>query len=175
LIDKAQRKQSILGEAVQDWIELKISKKHQDRKTLRDKLVFSEAAILSNVLHHKFKGKSLSFQQKATASESLRRMLHSSEEYEIFQQFLGGNGNFDEMLFNDLSPSEFWETFSHFAPNLSKLGLLYTSLPASTAQLERSFSQWSHVHSKSRNRLGADRSKKLFFVYHTLSIQKGKL
>jgi hypothetical protein len=174
LIDASQRRQSNLAEAVEDWIKIKVPQNLKERKLLRDKLVFSEAAILSNILHHKYKASSMTFEQKALACEILRRKLQTSNEYEMFIQYLNGENMFDEILLNDLTPFEFWETFAYQAPNLSALGLLYTSLPASTAQLERSFSQWAHVHSKSRNRLAPERSKKLFFIYHALSLQKLK-
>jgi hAT family C-terminal dimerisation region len=53
-------------------------------------------------------------------------------------------------------------------PEVSSLALKYVSLPSSTASLERVFSMWQHVHSKSRNRLSKETSEKLIFIYHSL-------
>lgn len=44
----------------------------------------------------------------------------------------------------------------------------YLKIPASTAQLERLFSNWAFVHSDVRNRLSDETSKKLVKMYFTL-------
>lgn len=67
------------------------------------------------------------------------------------------------------SPQSYWYHASH--QGHADLGLFVTKLlkiPASTAQLERLFSQWSFVHDETRNRLSEERSKKLINVYFSL-------
>lgn len=44
----------------------------------------------------------------------------------------------------------------------------FLKILASTAQLERLFSQWGYVHNDIRNRLSVDTSKKLVNIYFTL-------
>lgn len=52
--------------------------------------------------------------------------------------------------------------------NLSTFAMKYLKIPASTAQLERLFSNWAYIHNDIRNRLSADTSKKLVNMYFTL-------
>lgn len=44
----------------------------------------------------------------------------------------------------------------------------YLKIPASTAQLERLFSNWAYIHSDLRNKLSDETSKKLLNTYFTL-------
>lgn len=57
-------------------------------------------------------------------------------------------------------------------PEMSKLALKILNLPASSAQIERIFSNWGHIHSSLRNRLTFERSKKLLHVYFALNNQQ---
>lgn len=61
-------------------------------------------------------------------------------------------------------------------PNLANLANKLLQIPASSAsaQIERVFSSWSHVHSMPRNRLTFERSKKLLHVYYSLRIEDGQ-
>lgn len=52
------------------------------------------------------------------------------------------------------------------------LALKLLNMPASTAQLERVFSNWSDIHWDKRNRLSEDRSKKLLSIYHSLKMNQ---
>ena len=55
-------------------------------------------------------------------------------------------------------------------PILSKLAKKLLLIPASSAQIERLFSSWAHVHSPDRNRLTFERSEKLVHIYYALRI-----
>ena len=68
-----------------------------------------------------------------------------------------------------VSPKTFW----HFAAQLGHaeldaFAMDYLKIPASTAQLERLFSNWAYVHTDVRNRLCEETSKKLANIYFTL-------
>lgn len=56
-------------------------------------------------------------------------------------------------------------------PTLAKLANKLLKMPASSAQLERVFSNWGHIHSAIRNRLTFDRSKKLVHIYYSLRLE----
>lgn len=65
------------------------------------------------------------------------------------------------------------KTYWHYAADqgheeLSTFAMKFLKIPASTAQLERLFSNWGYVHNDIRNRLSADTSKKLVNIYFTL-------
>lgn len=51
---------------------------------------------------------------------------------------------------------------------LATFAMDYLKIPASTAQLERLFSNWAYIHNDIRNRLSDETSKKLVNVYFTL-------
>lgn len=172
MVDKAQRRESKLSEAIEDWTHVTFcdSNELKNRKKQLDKMFYCETSLTSNILDHRFKGASLTFEQNAKVDEFLRQKLRSTDEYEIFHEFKRGDGAFSDETITELSPKLFWQFFYDYAPALSEIAQLYTSLPASTAGLERSFSQWSYVHDKLRNRLGVERSRKLFFVYHALTL-----
>lgn len=69
------------------------------------------------------------------------------------------------------SPTAFWMLTKRKHPGLSQLADKLLNIPASSAQLERVFSNWSYVHCPLRNRLTFDRSKKLLHVYQTLKLK----
>lgn len=174
IIDEAQKREGKLGDVLENWTKLKLPDKHKNQKALRDKMVYSEAGLLANVFHPKYKGSSLNLNQLAVVDDTVRKKLRNSSEFQIYWKYRANEDEFNELALIDLSPTEFWTTFLHHCPVVSTLALTYTSLPASTALLERSFSQWSYVHNKTRNRLGGEKSKKLFFIYHALSLNQEK-
>lgn len=70
------------------------------------------------------------------------------------------------------NPFTYWEMAARKSSNLSSLALKLLKIPASSAQIERVFSNWSFVHNTKRNRLDQERSKKLLFTYYTLKMQE---
>lgn len=60
------------------------------------------------------------------------------------------------------SPQTFWGMAK------SDLALKLIKIPASTAQLERLFSNWSFVHNPARSKLSQSNSKKLVHCYYAL-------
>ena len=55
---------------------------------------------------------------------------------------------------------------------LSQIATRILMMPASSAATERSFSVYSHIHSKKRNRLTNDRAAKLVYVSHNQNLLK---
>ncbi|EFN75163.1 hypothetical protein EAI_07121, partial [Harpegnathos saltator] len=62
-------------------------------------------------------------------------------------------------------PIIFWDMVKVHHPNLSSLALRLQKIPASSAQIERVFSNWSFVHSPICNRLDFERSRELLRIY----------
>jgi hypothetical protein len=56
-------------------------------------------------------------------------------------------------------------------PILGDLAIKLLKIPASSAQIERLFSNWGHIHTLLRNRLTFENSKKLVHVYFSLKSQ----
>lgn len=62
----------------------------------------------------------------------------------------------------------FWTFAERRNKNLAALAIKLLNIPASSAQIERLFSNWTFIHSDLRNRLELEKSKKLVNVYFTL-------
>lgn len=70
---------------------------------------------------------------------------------------------------NITSPKTFWQYAKENGhAQLADFAMKFLKFPASTAQLERLFSNWTYVHSDIRNRLSEATSKKLVAIYFTL-------
>jgi len=57
-------------------------------------------------------------------------------------------------------------------PSLSSLAQKLLKIPASSAQIERLFSNWFFVHSDLRNRLTVERSEKLVDIYYSFKMNE---
>ena len=53
---------------------------------------------------------------------------------------------------------------------MSKVAARILSLPASSAAVERSFSTYSNIHTKKRNRLTNEHASKIVFIAHNLKL-----
>lgn len=171
-IDYAQRDNATLSEACEMWIDLKLPANLIKYRDNRNKMILDQVGLISNVLDHRFKGKKLIQSQKAIVDNQMMKELTGTTEYLKFHEYLEGSGIFSQQKFNELESHEYWQSFNFYVPKLSQLALLYTSLPASTAELERLFSMWGFVHDKVRNRLTSDKSDKLIFLYHKYKTQQ---
>ena len=65
-------------------------------------------------------------------------------------------------------PRTFWYIAEQEAPRLSQLALKLNGIPASSADIERLFSNWGFIHNRLRNRLSSTTSKKLLDIYYFL-------
>ena len=83
------------------------------------------------------------------------------------------NKNFFQKLFSKqiVNLQTFWGLAERHHSELAKLAMKLNSIPASSAQLERLFSNWSFIHSRLRNRLSSENSKKLTYIYYHLKIR----
>ena len=62
-------------------------------------------------------------------------------------------------------PSTFWNAAAINAPDLSNFAQKLFLIPASSADVERIFSNWGYIHTDIRNRLSHEKSKKLLDLY----------
>lgn len=76
-------------------------------------------------------------------------------------------GEFRELFDRKLKARTFWKILEPTYPSLSEFALKVTVIPASTSQLERIFHNWSTIHTKLRNRLTSEKSKKLVHIYYS--------
>lgn len=174
-IDFAQSDKTSLADGVGKIFELGIDLMIISAR--RENQFLSKAAKLSYLLHPRHRGQHLSPNDIAMLRLSLIRPLadvhHANSDTRHLENFLKSKDFFAQPeldLIRD-DPEVFWTTVEAICPKLSKIALTYCKLPASTAALERLFSQWSYVHNKTRNRLTQDKSEKLIHCYSSLKMQ----
>lgn len=71
---------------------------------------------------------------------------------------------------NKLTPIAWWAGLCK-STTLSKVAVKFLSLPTTSAACERTFSTFSNIHNKKRNRLTNDRARKIGYIAHNLRLQ----
>lgn len=170
LINVCQAKKTSIADGAELWIDLIIpthlSNSQQKIYCKRKEMALSDVAVAAFYLDP-FKDKhKLSRTQKKDARQFILSKLGTRFQDEL----LAYESENNLLLMNKIdNRKDFW-TFSEIQmPNLSRIATKLHRIPASTAQLERVFSMWQHIHSQLRNRLTFARSKKLMHIYYFLN------
>jgi hypothetical protein len=122
---------------------------------------------LANLLHPKYRGETFGNDEM-----KMRKVLNMLNVYaedigvvrtELDREELGRQLScfrmkeeiFETKLLSHRDASMFWENHKQFAScnKLATIGARILSIPASSASVERSFSEQGHLHNKSRNRI----------------------
>lgn len=153
------------------WLDLEIPpnliKKEQDCYVNRKEMALRDLVLAAFYIDpYKDKTK-LSSSQRSKARLYISSRLPGNTVDELLA-YESGNIFPQEMLAKITNPKDFWTFAEPLFPNLGKMALRLLSIPASTAQLERVFSMWQHIHSRLRNRLTFENSKKLMHIYYYL-------
>lgn len=172
LINLCQKSESSAADAIEEWLDL-LDQAPAELQTLAQTRcmksnVFNNVTIAANFLHPVYRGQKLSDLQKNEVNDYLFELL-DSDGLESFRLFTSGEGFFSSLERKKItSPKTYWFYAMRQHSQLAKLATKLLLIPASTAQLERLFSNWSFVHSETRNRLSVETSKKLINVYFSL-------
>ena len=173
-IDFVQSRECSLAEAVHKWLEMDFILGNFSKWEKGNTMICELPAILAYSLHPKFKGELLSPTQWVQVKSQIYRKGEAT--YQEFESFIKEEKGFGDEFLKKTKPEIYWKTMKIEFPLIADIALTYLPLPASTASLERVFSMWSHVHSKTRNRLSSKTSEKLIFCYHSLkNMNKEKL
>lgn len=118
------------SEIMKSWIQLytETSLIHQD--DLIYKKIFTKPNLAAYVLHPANKEKQLCSNQKSQLRFFIAKALQNSEEYEKFDEYLEGDGEFGREELLDLDVKTYWTMMKGYCPSLSDLALKFTSLPA---------------------------------------------
>lgn len=174
LINIAQKENASLAEVAHLWIKLSCPEtfsKFSEIFEQRKKKALNIYALCAYYLHPKYHDESI----KELSVEQLRKvqdfLLSNLEENGVdglcaFQEKSEIFGTLAAKQIKD--PITFWSMVTIHFKSLASLALRLQKIPASSAQIERLFSNWSYVHSRLRNKLTFERSKKLLNVYYTL-------
>lgn len=176
LINFAQKYESSVADAAHLWLTIHLPEKFLNfQPTLehRKKIALNIYALVAYYLHPKYHNDANKTLSEKQLQEIHTFLLNTLDIKAIadFDKFKEKSGIF-KTLFNKHieDPILFWNMAKVYHPDLSSLALKLQKIPASSAQIERIFSNWSFVHSPLRNRLDFDRSKKLLHIYYTHKI-----
>lgn len=170
-INKCQESKCNIADATEMWLKLEMpsdDEMHQYMVQARIKKAIRPIGLAANLLHPVYMGEKLTDEHIVQACEFLRSQLNPDGINE-FEAYADKTGIFSQLHGKHLTdPYVFWTMSEVTSPNLAALAKRLFKIPASTAQLERLFSNWSYVHSVLRNRLSDERSKKLVHIYCAL-------
>lgn len=176
LINSSQKSDFSAADAIEEWFELfenaprEITSIVEARCKKSD--VFNNVTMTANFFHPVYRGRKLNESQQQQVNDYIFDSLES-DALESCRLFEKEEGIFASLKRKKItSPHTFWyyaaqknhKELSAFATKLLKI-------PASTAQLERLFSNWSYVHNEIRNRLSTETSKKLLEIYFSFRSQ----
>lgn len=171
LVNTCQKADCTIADATELWLKLQIPAENDDYHRMieeRKGRVINVYGLATNLLHPRYQGRRFQQSQLYThnCNEFLRQNLNEAglQQLEDYRNRAGFIGNLLED--NYRSAPIFWRTAQRFYPELSNLATKLQLISASTAQLERLFSEWAHVHSARRNRLTPQRSSKLIALYY---------
>lgn len=176
LINKCQSNETSIAEAANLWLNLSMPENfpgHIAAIESRRKKALNVYALSAYTLHPVYSDvasirlsneqsqKVQSFLVDNLSADGLKQLLDFQEKNGFFRTLV--NKNVTDALV-------FWSSAKAHYSELSNLALRLHKIPASSAAIERVFSNWSFVHSQLRNRLSFEKSKKLLHVYYTLKV-----
>lgn len=177
-LDRAQSDSASLASTCEDWLAL-LDNGHLEpmkaKVVKRFNKAMTDAHFLSNMLHPQYLGANLNQDQK----ELGRKLLDSYGSdmvacaYKLQAKASPFPGRlFDGAIVHSMSPQVWYECIrGEVGPSVDefcRLAIRYLNMPASSAAIERVFSNFAHIQSKLRNRLGVAKAGKLVMCYRAL-------
>lgn len=170
LINTSQNIDCSVADATDLWLNLDLPSKFQAQLDHRRNMFLNVYALTAYYLHPNYDESKLSQQQKERIFEFLFRNL-DGQGIEDWDSFRNKSGFFKMLCEKNIEkPNVFWNMAEFKHPGLAKLAKKLLLLPASSAQIERIFSNWGYIHTPIRNRLSFERSKKLTHIFYSLKI-----
>jgi len=175
LINLCQRSDSSIADACENWLKLNIPVDDDSimiTVQARLKKVLTPIVLAANLLHPQYRGKRFQESEKAMALEFLKKQLDIEDQSDL-DNYLNNTGIFQTMQKKEIKSAQiFWSVVEVIHPSLSSFAQKLLKIPASSAQIERLFSNWSFVHSDLRNGLTVERSEKLVDVYYSFKMNE---
>ena len=176
-LDKVQRDNCTIGEAVTIWkdLESKLPENSDIKKRWRARYAqaMTPAHFLANLLLPSSQGMILSDEGENEALEYAERKLPPL--IAIIMKFQARSSPFQAFKFSEsvtesVSAAEWWMSHQDQVDDacLSVVLQLFSAF-ASSAGVERVFSSYGLVHSKLRNRLGKEKAAKLVFLFKAMN------
>lgn len=178
LINNCQKSNVSVADAAEMWMKLCMTVKNLNDFTSsmkesvekRAKMATNVYGLTANYLHPKYRGKMLSSTQTDLVEDFLLVVLDDDGLISL-HEFQNNENIFKCLAEKNVNrPDAFWGLTDKKHPGLSRIADRLLKIPASSAQLERVFSNWSWIHSNVRNRLSQEKSKKLINTYYSLKV-----
>ena len=152
-------------------------KPHSAAVKRRFEQAISHWHLVAYLLHPKYRGENLNFEQKEKARALLLKInplfVTDAINFELKEAPFPVT-YFEDQVIKTIDASKWWRSIAK-ACDISKyfcqLAAHLQTCPSSSAAIERIFSNFSFVHSKTRNRLGIDKVSKLVYCYVMLKLQ----
>lgn len=175
LINLCQKSDSSIADAAEAWLDLLNEAPPELKPFVESRCnksnVFNDVTLAANYLHPVYRGSKMNASQRNQVDEYIFNSLDASA-LESFRLFTMESGAFAALKNKNItSPKTYWFFASRQKhPELASFATKILKIPASTAQLERLFSNWSFIHSEIRNRLSTEHSKQLLNIYFSLRV-----
>lgn len=172
LINLFQAEDMNIADGASAWIELTIPeglpRNLRNKYIERKKMALTEVALAAYYIDPYKDNNKLTSEEKFEGKTFISSRLGGTSINELIA-FEAESDNISSLKAKTKSAKDFWTLAEYLMPSLSKIAMKLLKIPASTAQIERMFSMWQHIHTKIRNRLTFERSKKLMHCYHYLN------
>lgn len=173
LINVCQKSNVSVADAVEEWFD-SLAEAQREIKPLvearvKKSKVFNDVSMAANYFHPVYRGRKLSDSQRKEVDDYIFIALEANA-LESCRLFKTDEGTFAALKRKKiLTPNTYWYYAQQQGHDeLAVFAMKLLKIPASTCQLERLFSNWSFIHTETRNRLLPERSKMLMNIYFTL-------
>lgn len=179
LVNTCQAASRNIADAAELWLTLNIPVVDDKVDEVLDKRldkVLQSITLTANFLHPVYQGKQFAHLESFNSKVELflqEELTHQyPQELHGLDEYKKKSGIFEVVFKKNIqSPKVFWCMIEDYYPALSNLAQRLLSIPSSSAQIERLFSNWAYIHSEIRNRLSVDRSMKLVAIYYAFKMQ----
>ncbi|XP_051156171.1 uncharacterized protein LOC127278481 [Leptopilina boulardi] len=168
IIDNFEKSTVLIGDAIQSWLDLLkcAPEKLRSEIELHINSLKQPVSITANLLHPIHNGKSFSPTEMKMAKDFLFDNLEE-EGLSDFTDYVNKKGIFAKLFKKNIkSPVLFWQLVEEETPNLSKLALKISSIPASSIKINGHFLE--------KKNLPNEQSDKIVNLYYNLKIQEMK-
>lgn len=133
--------------------------------------------LVAYLLHPKYRGENLNYEQKEKARAFLQKInpsfVTNAINFELKEAPFPVT-HFEDQVIKTIDGSKWWRSIAKacdISKDFCQLAAHLQTCPSSSAAIERIFSNFAFVHSKTRNRLGIDKVLKLVYCYLMLKLQ----
>lgn len=183
IVNESQKFTTNIADACELWLDFAESSDKMEEMAVfririekRKNMALNIYALTANYLHPRYRDKwnDMNDSRQQYASRITNFLLQNLDNsgLQSLRAYRKNEGFFKTLNLKSIKdPMTYWELASDENKKISDLAQKLLNIPASSAQLERIFSQWSYVHSPVRNRLSSESSKKLIYIYYTLKLK----